>query len=209
MTYTYNFFDTYWYLFHREYPAQWVKHSLTYECPNQYSVRNVKSSWIEFNLTQSFDLQWGRTVFKPSILSIKLKRSLSNLTINENITYKFIAYWTQSSILFCCTETNNIFIAVSSSEDAVFSIRTFTWSWCLRVSLCRSAVGLNVERCGLHFGSRLTCTCLQSRHLHAVERYTRIMVFWTFFPLVPPHFDDWPCHLDRCHRSESPDHRIW
>ena len=46
----------------------------------------------------------------------------------------------QSSILFCCTETNNILRAVSSREDAVFSIRTFTWSWCLPVSrLCRSS----------------------------------------------------------------------
>ena len=57
-------------------------------------------------------------------------------------------------------------------------------------------------------GARLTSTCLRSRHLHEVERYTRTMVFWTFFPLVPPHFDDWHRHLDSCHKSESSDHRI-
>ena len=56
----------------------------------------------------------------------------------ENITYKFIACRMQSSILFCCTETNNILRAVSSSADAVFSMRTFTWFWCLWVSeVCR------------------------------------------------------------------------
>ena len=76
------------------------------------------------------------------------KRSLSNLM--NNTTYEFIAYWTLSSILFCCTETNNILRAVSSSEDAVLSMRMFTWSWCLPVSLCRSAIGLNVEPYGLH-----------------------------------------------------------
>ena len=127
----------------------------------------------------------------------------------ENIAYKFIAYWTQRSILFCCTEMNNILRAVSSREDAVFSMRTFTWSWCLPVSQCRSAIGLNVEPYGQHFGTRLTSTCLRSKHLHAVERYTCTVVFWTFFPLVPPHFDDWYCHLDWCHKSESSNHRTW
>ena len=70
------------------------------------------------------------------------KRSFSNLMNNENITYTFIAYWTQRSILFCCTETNNILRAVLSNEDAVFSMRTFTCSWWLPVSLWRSAIGL-------------------------------------------------------------------
>ena len=137
------------------------------------------------------------------------KRSFSNLTNNKNITYEFIACWTQRSILFCCTETNNILRTASSSEDAVFSMRTFTWSWWLPVSLCRSAIGLDVERYDLCFGARLTSTCLRSRHLHAVERHTRTMDFWTFFPLVPPHFDDWHRRLDQCYRSESSGHRIW
>ena len=127
----------------------------------------------------------------------------------ENITYAFIAYRTQRSILFCCTETNNILRAASSSEDAVFSMRTFTWSWWLPVSLCRSAIGLNAEPYSPCLGAKGSSTCLRSRHLHAVERYTRTMVFWTFFPLEPPHFDDWPRHLDRCHISVSSDHRIW
>ena len=64
----------------------------------------------------------------------------------EKITYSSIAYWMQSSILFFCTETNNIFRAVLSSEDAVFSMRIFTWSWCLPDSgICRSAHRLNVK----------------------------------------------------------------
>ena len=130
-------------------------------------------------------------------------------TNNENVTYLFIAYWTQRLILFCCTETNNILRAVLSNEDAVFSMRTFTCSWWLPVSLCRSAIGLNVEPYGLHLGKRLTSTYLQSRHLHEVESHTRTMVFWIFFQLVPPRFDDWHRHLYRCHRSESSDHRIW
>ena len=68
----------------------------------------------------------------------------------ENTTYSSIAYWMQSSILFCCTETNNILRAVSSSEDAVFSIRTFTWSWCLPDSeVLQICVGLNIESSGL------------------------------------------------------------
>ena len=45
----------------------------------------------------------------------------------KHITHSSIAYRMQISILFCCTETNNILRAVSSSEDAVLSIRTFTW----------------------------------------------------------------------------------
>ena len=130
-------------------------------------------------------------------------------TNDGNIMYLFIAYWTQRSILFCCTETNNILRAVLSNEDAVFSMRTFTCSWWLPVSLCRSAIGLDVETYGLRFGKRLTSTCLRSIHLHEVERHTRTMAFGTFFPLVPPHFDDWHRHLDRYHKSESSDHRIW
>ena len=105
------------------------------------------------------------------------KRSLSNLTNNENITYEYIAYRTQKSILFCCTETNNILRASSSSEHAVFSMRTFTWSWWFPDSLFRAAMGLNVESYGLRLGARLTSTCLRSRHLRVVERHTRTMVF--------------------------------
>ena len=137
------------------------------------------------------------------------KKSLSNLMNNGKKKYLFIAYWTQTSILFCCTETNNILRAVLSNEDAVFSMRTFTWSWWLPVSLCRSDIGLDVELYGLRLGARWTITCLRSRHLPEVERYTRTMVFWTFFPLVPPHFDDWHRHLYRCHKSASLDRRIW
>ena len=55
---------------------------------------------------------------------------------------------------------------------------------------------------------RLTRTCLRSRHLHAVERHTRTMVFWILFLLLPPHFGDWRRLLHRCYRSESSDHRI-
>ena len=137
------------------------------------------------------------------------KRSLSNLMKIKNITYLSIAYRTQRLILFRCTETNNIFRAVLSNEDAVFSMRTLTWSWWLPVSLCRSAIGFDVEPYGLCLDPRLTGTCLRSRHLRAVERHTRTMVFWTFSPLVPPHFDDWHRRLDPCHKSESSDHQIW
>jgi hypothetical protein len=212
MTRTYKFCaDTHWYLFCSEYPVQWIEHSLTCECPNHVSVRHIKPSWIELSITQSFGLRWQeQTLLYTPIELVKLKKvNVKSHKQYENITYEFIAYRTQRSILFCCTETNNILRVVSSSEDAVFSMRTFTWSWWLPVSLCRSAIGLDVEPYGLHLGARLTSTCLRSRHLHAVERHTRTMVFWTFFLLVPPHIDDWHRHLDRCHKSESSDHRIW
>ena len=70
-------------------------------------------------------------------------------------------------------------------------------------------IGLNDEPSGLHFGTRLTSTCLQSRRLHVAERHIRTTVFWTSFPLVPPHFVDWHLHLDPCHKSESSDHQTW
>ena len=87
----------------------------------------------------------NRRYHTPQSCRPSWKRSLSNLKNSENMTYTFIACWTQRSTLFCCTETNNILRAVLSNEDAVFSIRTFTWSWWLLVSLWRSAIGLDVE----------------------------------------------------------------
>ena len=163
-----------------------------------------------FSLTQSFGLRWRQTVLETPISAIKLKKAnIKSHQKYKNTIYCFIAYWMQSSILFCCTETNNIFRAVSSSEDAVFSMRTFTWSWWLPIlCVCRSAH--RVERwAGLHFGTRLTSTCLRSRHLRVVEKHIHTMVFWTSFPLVPPHFVDWHRHRHRCYRSESSDRRIW
>ena len=113
----------------------------------------------------------NRRYHTPRSCRSSWKRSLSNPTDNmRTITYVFIAYRTQRSILFCCTETNNILRAVSSSEDAVFSMRTFTWSWWLPVSLCRSVIGLNVEPYGLRLDTTLIGTCLRNRHLHEVER---------------------------------------
>ena len=152
--------------------------SLTYECPNHNIVCQAKFTLIEFSIKKSFRLQWGgQTVLMTPILSVKLKKVNFKSPQHENITYKFIAYWMQSSILFCCTETNNILRAVSSREDAVFSMRTFTWSWCLPVSgICRS-IDLNVETARLHFGTRLTSTCLRSRHLPVVGRHTCTMAF--------------------------------
>ena len=137
--------------FHSQYPVQWIEHSLTNECPNHVSVRHVNINWMKFSLLHSFELQWQKqTVLMSPILLVKLKKVIVKSHEWYNISYAFIAYWTQSSILFCWTETNNILRAVSSSEDAVLSMRTFTWSWCLPVSLCRSAIGLNVEPYSLH-----------------------------------------------------------
>ena len=123
-----------------EYPVQWIEYSLTNECPNHNIVHHAIKSWIELSLTQSFGLKWWRqTVLMSPISLIKLK----NINVKSpqqyvNITYSSTAYRMQSSILFCCTETNNILRAVSSSEDAVFSMRTFTWSWCLSLlGVCR------------------------------------------------------------------------
>ena len=104
-------------------------------------MHHVTNSWITFSLTQSFWLWWEQTALAAPISLITLKKAnFKSHQQYKNITYKFIAYRTQSSILFCCTETNNIFRALSSSEDAVFSMRTFTWSPCLPASgICRSA----------------------------------------------------------------------
>ena len=175
-------------------PCQRTPYQVPLNQIQPYSHLNCNEENRRYHAPQSWGPSW--------------KRSLTNVTNNENITYTFIAYWTQRSILFCCTETNNILRAVLSNEDAVFSMRTFTWSWWLPVSLWRSAIGLDVESYGLCLGARLTSTCLRSRHLHEVETYTCRVVFWTFFPLVPPHFDDWHRHLDTCHKSESSDRRI-
>ena len=73
----------------------------------------------------------------------------------------------------------------------------------------QSCIGLNIHWAKLHFGTRLTSTCLQSRHLHAVEIYTRTMVFWISLPHISPHFGDWYRPLDTCHMSESSNHRTW
>ena len=164
-----------------ECPVQWIEWSLTNECPNHNIVYRTILIWITFSLTQSLGLWWGQTLSKNEKLSIKLiKAIITPCQQYENITYSSIAYWMHSSILFCCTETNNILRAVSSSEDAVFSMRTFTWSWCLPASgICRSAHRVDWWA-GLHFSTRFTSTYLRNRHVHAVEIYTRTMVFWIF-----------------------------
>ena len=131
------------------------------------------------SLHMSFELWWqGQTVSYPPMLSVKLKKIITKSHKQyENITYAFIAYRTQRSILFCCTETNNNLRVVSSSEDAVFSMRSFTCSWWLPVSWFRPNIGLIIELYSLHFSTTLTNTCLRRRHLHAVERHTCTMVF--------------------------------
>ena len=120
--------------------VHWIEHSLTYECPNHDSVNHINNPWI--NQIQHYSHldcdEENKQYHDTQCHWPSWKWSFSNLTNNENITYEFIAYWTQRSILFCCTETNNILRAVLSSDDAVFSMRTFTWSWWLPVSLCRS-----------------------------------------------------------------------
>ena len=176
--------DTHLYLFHSEYQFTELRIPLTNGCPNHVSVRHINSSWIKFSLTviwiavkradcyrhyQAFQSCW------PS-----WKRSLSNVKNNENITYRFIAYWMQRSILFCCTETNNILRAVLSNEDAVLSMRTFTWSWWLPVSLCRSAIGIDVEPYGLHAWHNLRRARLPALTFEAdiCTRWKGILVQW-------------------------------
>ena len=150
------------------------------------------------------------------------KRSFSDLMNNENITYPFIAYWTQRSILFCCTETNNILRAVLSNEDAVLSMRTFTWSWWLPVSLCRSVIGFDVEPYGLRAWRNLRRARLPALTFKAdiCTRWKGILVQWfskPFFHLflrissidivVLIHV------INLCHQiiefSEDRDHRYW
>ena len=163
-----------------EYTVQWIKWSLTTsECPNHSIVDHIISSWINFNLTYWFRLRrWRQTVSMTPILLVKLEIiNYKSPQGYENITYSSIAYWMQSSILFCCTETNNILRAESSSADAVLSIRTFTWSWCSPVSrLWRPAWGQALSH-PVYMLTKITTTCLRSRHLYAEERHTRTMVF--------------------------------
>ena len=73
----------------------------------------------------------------------------------------------------------------------------------------QTCIGLNDKPSGLHFNTRLTSTCLRSRHLHVVERHTRTMVFWTSDPKFSPLLCGWHRHLDSCHRPESSGHRTW
>jgi hypothetical protein len=117
------------------------------------SARTISLSSISYNTEshsalQSFWLGWGQTVLMTPIFLVKLKKAnIKSHQQYKKITYSSSAYRTQSSILFCCTETNNIFRAVSSSEDAVFSMRTFTWSWTLPISgVCRSAQSWALNR---------------------------------------------------------------
>ena len=73
--------DTHWYLFHSEYPVQWIEHSLTYEFPNHDSVRHVKFSWIEFSLTQWFGLRCeNRRYYTPRSCRSSWKGISSKLT---------------------------------------------------------------------------------------------------------------------------------
>ena len=143
------------------------------------------------------------------ILSVKLKKVFVEshkqwehniriyCTLNTEINI-ILLHWNkqnlESSIIQwgCCLLNENFHL--------VLMITCFTMQICHR---------LDIEPYGLYFGTRLTNTCLQSRHLHMVERHTHTMGFWTFSPLVPPHFDDWHCHLRRCRRSETADHQIW
>ena len=126
-----------------EYSVQWIKHSLTNECPNHDIVHHAICSWIEFSLT----VIWIAMTSTDSTDDLnqeghaeKGHSNISSKIWEIDITYECIAYWMQSSMLFCCTEINKILRAVLSSEDAVLSMRTFTWSWCLPVSgVCKSA----------------------------------------------------------------------
>ena len=101
-------------------------------------VCHILLNWIQPYIVTWILMKTNST--NDSNLVDQAEKVQSDLLNNENITYSFIAHLMQSSILFCCTETNNILRAVSSSEDAVLSMRTFTWFWCLPVSgVCRSA----------------------------------------------------------------------
>ena len=185
MTSTYKLCtDTHLQLFHSEYQFTESRIPLTYECPNHVSVRHIKFSWIKFSLTVIWIAIKRADCYRhyqaPQSCRPSWKRSLSNVTNNENITYTFIAYRTQRSILFCCTETNNILRAVLSNEDAVFSMRTFTWSWWLPVSLCRSTIGLDIEPYGLHAWHNLRHARLPALTFEAdiFTRWKGILVKW-------------------------------
>ena len=70
LTKTYKFCaHTHWYLFHSEYPVQWIEHSLTYECPNHMSVRLIKPSWIRFSFTVTWIAMTGTDGIKhPDVI---------------------------------------------------------------------------------------------------------------------------------------------
>ena len=188
-----------------KYPVQWIEHSLTNECPNHSIVCHIIFSWIKFSLTQLFGLRWqGQTILMTPILSDKLKRLMSYLKQYENNKY----------ILIYCILNAELNIILLHWNKQHFESGILKWGCCLlnknfhlvlmftcfrSVQICR---GLNIELSGLLLGTWLTSTCLRSRHPHVVESYTRIMVFWTFFRLLPRHFGDWHPRLDRCYRSE-------
>ena len=150
MAKTYKFrTNTYWKLFHSEHQtvtstvnqaSTHIRMPKPWQCTPYQKLLNQIQPYTHLDYYDKNRLYHTPQHFWPS-----WRKSLSNCTNSKNMTYTFIAYWTQRSILFCCTETNNILRAVLSNEDAVFSMRTFTWSWWLPVSLCRSAIGLDVE----------------------------------------------------------------
>ena len=157
------------------------------------------------------DLRWkGQTVSTTPISSVKLikvnlkppKQYEHDILIYCILNAKLniiLLYWNKQHF-----ESGIIKWGCRLFDQNFHLVPMFTCFRCMQI-----CIELNVESSGLHFSAGLSSTCLRSRHLHVVERYTGTKVFWISCRLVPPHFGDWHYHLDQRHRSESSDHRIW
>ena len=174
------------------------------------TVYTISSSPESNSALQSFELQWReQTLSSTPILWAKL----------EKVILESHEQWEHNIHIYCILNTEINIILLHWNKQH-FESGIIQWGCrfldenfhlllmitCFAMEIC-DRVG-TLSHMVYTLGARLTSTCLRSRHLHEVERYTRTMVFWTFFPLVPPHFDDWHRHLDSCHKSESSDHRI-
>ena len=210
MTYTYKFCaNTHLYLFHSEYQFTELRIHSHMNAQTMTVYKISKPSGLN-SVLQSFGLWWKeQTVSKSPILLTKL----------EKVIVKCYKQWEYNIRIYCILNAEiNIILLHRNKQDFESSIiqwrccfldenfHLFLMITCFTMQIC--------DRVGhwailvYTLGARLTSTCLRSRHLHEVEKYTRTMVFWAFSPLVPPHFVDWRRHLDLCHISESSDHRI-
>ena len=146
-----------------EYAVQWIKCLLTNECPNHNIVPHVISSWIEFNITQSFRLRWWEwTILMSPILPVKLKMKKINVKSQYDITHSLI-YCTLSAELNIILlhwnkqhlESGIIKWGCRPLDENFHLVLMFT---CFKSMQICIGFFLNDEPAVLHFGTRLTST---------------------------------------------------
>ncbi len=74
-----------------EYPAEWIKHSLTNECPNHDIVRHANIFCIKFSPTQSFASEWQDRHYQcPGSHYTKSKSNLPRWWEHNILSYRVL-----------------------------------------------------------------------------------------------------------------------